>query len=211
MAKAPKIIPQPHWDKLSPMDKIKWYVDAAATPRYPLFESLLRDAGMPEKGTYTPEELGKVFGCSGRTLLDWRAKGLEPRNLPSGARYFAEDGGPLTKGQLGSLVSNLTLRYTGRRVNPHLFRDIFVHYGLNHHQDELPAISKHLWHKSPEITLIIYGWMFDEAEALCQGEGWFEETEEGGPPQQPPKMKPSNGKTADIGPNWHNPKKKKAA
>src|SRR5438477_8005283 len=44
LAKAPKIIPQPHWDKLSPMDKIKWYVDAAATPRYPLFESLLRDA-----------------------------------------------------------------------------------------------------------------------------------------------------------------------
>jgi hypothetical protein len=66
-----------------------------------------------------------------------------------------------------------------------------------------------LWHKSPEITLIIYGWMFDEAEALCQVEGWFEESEEGGPPQQPPKMKPSNGKTADIGPNWHNPKRRR--
>ncbi len=61
MAKAPKIIPQPHWDKLSPMDKIKWYVDAAATPRYPLFESLLRDAGMPERVPIRPRSLGKFL------------------------------------------------------------------------------------------------------------------------------------------------------
>jgi integrase len=67
------------------------------------------------------------------------------------------NGGPLTLAEVTSLVSNLTLRYARRRVTPHLFRDIFAYWWLDHHPEDYLTLSKILWHKDINTNLRIYG------------------------------------------------------
>lgn len=77
--------------------------------------------------------------------------------------------------RLGSLVGNLTFRYAGRRVNPHLFRDIFALKWLEDHPEDYLTLSKILWHANIQTTLQIYGRNFDESYGARRVEEWLDE------------------------------------
>jgi len=68
------------------------------------------------------------------------------------------------------LVSTLTLRYGGRRVTPHLFRDIFAYMWLEKMPEDYLTLSKLLWHRNINTTIRIYGRRCNESTALCRME-----------------------------------------
>jgi integrase len=74
-------------------------------------------------------------------------------------------------------VSELTLRYGGRRVTPHLFRDIVAFAWLKAHSKDYLTLSKLLWHKQLSTTIEYYGSRFNESSASVAMESWLEERE----------------------------------
>ena len=76
-------------------------------------------------------------------------------------------------------VSDLTLRYGGRRVTPHLFRDVVAFAWLKAHPKDYLTLSKMLWHKDLATTIGIYGSRFNESSAAVAMESWLEERELG--------------------------------
>ena len=143
-------------------------------------------------------------------LSKWRP--LLVRNTDPGTLFLNREGGPLTSEELRDLVSNLTLKYARRRVNPHMFRDIFAYWWLSQYAEDINTVSKMLWHKNIQTTINIYGWKFDESAALCrvetirefQGQQQLAQR----PPQPKPETKASNAKDSGFPPEWH---KKQAA
>jgi integrase len=90
-------------------------------------------------------------------------------------RLFVNDHGrPFDPTRLDILVENLTLKYGGRRVNPHLFRDIVTLEWLQHHPQDYLTVSKILWHRRIETTLGIYGRNFDESHGTRRMEEWLD-------------------------------------
>jgi integrase len=94
-----------------------------------------------------------------------------------GTLLLNDDGRPLTDSRVTTLVSKLTLRHAGRRVTPHIFRDIWAYWWLASHPEDYLTVSKRLWHRNLQTTLRIYGCKFDEAQADCRVEDWLESHE----------------------------------
>jgi integrase len=93
-------------------------------------------------------------------------------------RLFVNDHGrPLDPTRLDILVENLTFKYGGKRVNPHLFRDIVALEWLRHHPEDYLTVSKILWHRRIETTLGTYGRNFDESHGVRRMEEWLNERE----------------------------------
>ena len=78
-----------------------------------------------------------------------------------------------------SRVTGITVRYAGKRVNPHLIRDIVAFDWLKKHPGDVLTIQKLLWHTKPDITIRVYGHDFNEAYAVCRVEEYLDEQEEG--------------------------------
>jgi integrase len=91
-----------------------------------------------------------------------------------GTLFVNKKGNPLTDGRLDALVSNLTLRHAGKRVTPHIFRDIWAFWWLASHPEDYLTVSKKLWHRNIQTTLRIYGCKFDEAQADCRVEDYLD-------------------------------------
>jgi integrase len=72
-------------------------------------------------------------------------------------------------------VSELTLRYGGRRVTPHLFRDIVAFAWLKAHPADYLTLSKLLWHKNIATTIKYYAGRFNESSAVVAMESWLDE------------------------------------
>jgi integrase len=72
-------------------------------------------------------------------------------------------------------VSDLTLRYGGRRVTPHLFRDIVAFAWLKAHPSDYLTASKMLWHKDVATTIKYYATRFNESSAAVAMESWLDE------------------------------------
>jgi hypothetical protein len=83
-------------------------------------------------------------------------------------------GRPWSKARVEQIVEDLTLRYTGRQVNPHLFRDIFAVQWLEEHPEDYLTLSKILWHRNIQTTLRIYGRNFDESHGARRVEEWLD-------------------------------------
>lgn len=96
-------------------------------------------------------------------------KGTDPGTL-----FLNEDGLPFSDSRMGSHVGKLTLRYAGRRVTPHMFRDIFAYWWLEKHPEDYLTVSKKLWHKNIQTTLRSYATKFDESQADCRVEEWVD-------------------------------------
>lgn len=73
------------------------------------------------------------------------------------------------------LVSDLTLRYGGRRVTPHLFRDIVAFAWLKAHPQDYLTLSKMLWHKNVATTINYYASRFNVSSSTVAMESWLEE------------------------------------
>jgi integrase len=76
---------------------------------------------------------------------------------------------------IGNIVSDRTLRHGGRRVTPHLFRDIVAFAWLKAHPKDYLTLSKMLWHKNISTTINYYGSRFNESSGVCAMEEWLEE------------------------------------
>jgi integrase len=108
------------------------------------------------------------------------------RRADPGTLFINQKGARLDQTRMGSWVSRLTLRYAGRRVTPHIFRDIWAYWWLSAHPKDYLTVSKKLWHRSIEITIRIYGCKFDESEADCQVENWLDSRAQDASVGQPP-------------------------
>jgi integrase len=74
-------------------------------------------------------------------------------------------------------ISDLTLRYGGRRVTPHLFRDVVAFAWLKSNPEAYLRLSKMLWHKNVSTTIDIYGSRFNQASGVIAMEEWLTERE----------------------------------
>jgi hypothetical protein len=96
--------------------------------------------------------------------------GVDPETL-----FLNRKGKPMALKTVTDLVSQLTLRHGGRRVTPHLFRDIVAYTWLKHHPKDYLTLSKHLWHASPNEVIKTYGSRFNESSGVCMMEAWLDE------------------------------------
>jgi integrase len=106
-------------------------------------------------------------------LTKWRPILL--RTGDPGTLFLNCAGGPLSILEMTNLVSDLTLRYGGRRVTPHLFRDIVAFTWLKEHPKDFLTLSKQLWHSNVNTTIRIYGGRFNESSGVCAMESWLNE------------------------------------
>ena len=88
-------------------------------------------------------------------------------------------GHPWSSTRVQQIVEHLTFRYVGRRVNPHLFRDIFAVQWLDEHPEDYLTLSKILWHSNIQTTLRIYGRNFDESHGARRVEEWLDARKKG--------------------------------
>lgn len=88
--------------------------------------------------------------------------------------FLNRRGGPLDAGIMSQLVRELTLRYAGRQITPHRFRDIVAYAWLQDHPEDYLRLSKLLWHRNVNTTLRIYGARFNESSGVCAMEAWLE-------------------------------------
>lgn len=103
-----------------------------------------------------------------------QARPLLLNGTDPGTLFLNEDGARFKENTIIALVSKLTLRYGGRRVTPHIFRDIWAYWWLSSHPEDYLTVSKKLWHRNIQTTLRIYGCKFDESQADCRVEEWLE-------------------------------------
>jgi integrase len=94
-----------------------------------------------------------------------------------GTLLLNHEGNPMVASQMRRLVSVLTLRHGGRRVTPHLVRDIFAYAWLKAHPGDYLTLSKMFWHSTPALVIATYGSRFDESSAGVAMEAWAEERE----------------------------------
>jgi integrase len=80
-------------------------------------------------------------------------------------------------GDVTDAISDMTLRYGGRRVTPHLFRDIVAYAWLKSHSEDYLTLSKMLWHKNLATTINYYGSRFNESSGVTAMESWTEQCE----------------------------------
>jgi site-specific recombinase XerD len=97
------------------------------------------------------------------------------RGVDYGCLFVTSVGTPMDAQYVENLVSGLTLRYGGRRVTPHLFRDIVAFAWLKTHSKDYLTLSKMLWHKNVSTTINRYGSRFNESSGVCAMETWVEE------------------------------------
>ena len=81
----------------------------------------------------------------------------------------------MSKEVMTSMVSSLTMRYCGKRVTPHPFRDIVAFAWLKAHPEDYLNLSKMLWHRRIQTTIGIYGGRFNESSGVCAMEAWLTE------------------------------------
>lgn len=89
--------------------------------------------------------------------------------------FVNKAGRKMTKNQMTQTVSELTLRYKGRRVTPHAFRDIVAYTWLKEHPKDYLTLSKMLWHSNINTTIQIYGSRFNESNGVSAMEAWLDE------------------------------------
>jgi len=95
--------------------------------------------------------------------------GKDPQTL-----FLNESGGSISAHGILTTVGNITYRFTGHRVNPHLFRDIFAVKWLENNPQDYLTVSKLLWHRNVQTTLKVYGRNFDESHGVRRMEEWLE-------------------------------------
>lgn len=96
-------------------------------------------------------------------------------NSDPGTLFVNDQGRPFDISSLGRRVGQITFRYVGKRVNPHLFRDIVATKWLAAHPEDFLTVSRLLWHRDAKTTEHIYCKNVDESYAASRMEEWLEE------------------------------------
>jgi len=90
-----------------------------------------------------------------------------------GTLFLNDHGNPFSLTSITNLISSITLRWVGRRVTPHLFRDIFAVKYLSENPRDFLTLSKILWHRDVKITIQLYGANFDASYGARGAEEWL--------------------------------------
>jgi integrase len=114
-------------------------------------------------------------------LSEYRPLLLKDRKCDS--LLISPDGDEMDAGFVNHTISGLTLRYGGRRVTPHLFRDIVAFEWLRSHPGDYLRLSKMLWHKNVQTTINIYGSRYNQASGVIAMDEWLEEREKRSTPK----------------------------
>ena len=159
-----------------PLDKIKlskWAEDRLqANPREELWQYYFREhetKGHREVHAVLPHRLVPLL----EEYLTHHRPCLVSGNNP-GTLFLDAHGRPMNSEQLSDAVSSLTLRYAGRRVTPHIFRDIWAYWWLGMHPEDYLTVSKKLWHRDIRTTIEIYGSQFNESHADSRMEDYLD-------------------------------------
>ena len=96
-------------------------------------------------------------------------------NGDPGTLFVNSVGRAMSKNQLTGVVSEITMRYCGKRITPHPFRDIVAFTWLKAHPKDYLTLSKMLWHRSIRTTISVYGGRFNESSGVCAMEAWLNE------------------------------------
>jgi integrase len=91
-----------------------------------------------------------------------------------GTLFLGYWGRPLTSHDVGRIIGGITQKYAGRRVNPHLFRDIYATQWLEERPESYYRLSKILWHADQKTTTLIYGAGYDESHGAVSAEEWLD-------------------------------------
>jgi integrase len=97
---------------------------------------------------------------------------IPPGEPDPGTLFLTSEGKQMNKHYLYLRVQELTSRFSGRAVNPHLFRDIVAFEWLKNHPEDYLTLSKLLWHRNIEHTLKVYGSRFDESTGIARMDDW---------------------------------------
>jgi integrase len=135
------------------------------------------------------EEAETKTGCSADGLLPMQL--IEPleeyvnkyrahllRNSDPCTLFLNQHGKPMSLNQVTAVVATKTLRFGGRRVTPHHFRDIVAFTWLKAHPKDYLTVSKMLWHSNPNEVIRTYGSLFNISSGVCSMEAWLEERKE---------------------------------
>jgi hypothetical protein len=95
--------------------------------------------------------------------------GEDPQTL-----FLNDAGRPISSEGIFTIVGNITYQCVRRRINPHLFRDIFAVRWLEKNPEDYLSVSKILWHRNIQTTLRIYGRNFDESHGVRRIEEWLD-------------------------------------
>lgn len=101
------------------------------------------------------------------------------RGADPGTLFVNQTGNALADDDVRCSVSKLTMRYGGRRVTPHLFRDIVAYTWLKENHEAYLTLSKMLWHSNVNTTIETYGSRFNESSGVCAMESWLEQRDAG--------------------------------
>jgi integrase len=91
-----------------------------------------------------------------------------------GTLFLNDEGRRYSRVSIPIRIGRLTAHYAGRRVTPHLFRDIFAVKYLEEHPEDYLTLSKILWHRDLQTTLKVYGARFDESHGCRRVEEWLD-------------------------------------
>src|SRR5262249_54191655 len=88
----------------------------------------------------------------------WYVREHRPHLLagPTGALFPRKSGGPKSPGALGVQISSTMFRYTGLKINPHLFRHIAGKLFLDARPGQYEVVRRVLGHRSIATTTSIY-------------------------------------------------------
>jgi Phage integrase family len=93
---------------------------------------------------------------------------------PDPGTLFVHRGKAFTDKRLTMFLENLTFKYAGRPVNPHLLRDIFAYKWLEEHPEDYLTLSKILWHRDIKTTLRTYAENFNESNGVAGVDEWLQ-------------------------------------
>jgi hypothetical protein len=138
------------------------------------------------------EKFWQFHFCEEETKAGHSVRGIVPRRLiplledylqnhrpnivaeiDPGTLFLNQSGGARDRQTTTDLVAQLVLEHAGRRVTPHIFRDIFAYAWLEDHPEDFLTLSKILWHRSINTTLRVYGRNFDESNGVRRIDEWL--------------------------------------
>jgi integrase len=92
-------------------------------------------------------------------LTNWRPKLVGNKNTET--LFVNQRGMPMSATQFGCFISEIALRYGGKRMNPHIFRDVFAFAWLKKYPRDFVTLSLQLWHSDVETTMRHYAGKFN--------------------------------------------------
>jgi hypothetical protein len=152
--------------------KADWVVDALKRNPHEKFWQVQFDA----THTKAAREIELILPRDIATLLDEWVQVHRPLlvNGPDpGTLFLNTKGRAMTQSRMTSTVGELTLRHVGRRVSPHIVRDILIFAFLKDNPEEYEVAAKLLWHANPAMIRERYGANFDESFGAVAGERWL--------------------------------------